>query len=142
MKAIYVYLNFDGQAEEAMNFYKGVLGGEFMGQGVMYMKDVPGFENLPEAEKNRVMHISLSLGNGLILMASDPLPSRGHKLVMGNNCYIMLSPSSRDEADRIFHALSKGGVVEMPIQDQFWGDYFGSFKDKFGVCWMINYSKG
>lgn len=138
MKAVNPYLNFDGQAEEAMNFYKSVFGGEFMGNGIMRMGDTPG---ITEEEKNRVMHVSLPLDNGSILMASDILPSMGHKLKKGNNNYICLAPDSREDADRLFNALSQGGEVEMPMQDQFWGDYYGSFKDKYGVCWMINYSK-
>ena len=96
---------------------------------------------LPEEEKNRAMHISLPLNKDSTLMASDILPSMSHKLLVGNNNYISLAPESREEADRIFKVLSQGGQVEMLMQDQFWGDYFGSFKDKYGVCWMINYSK-
>lgn len=143
MKAANPYLNFDGKAEEAFNFYKSVFGGEFAGNGIMRMKDTPGSDkmNLREEEKNRVMHVSLPLGNGQVLMASDIVPSMGHKLVVGNNNYICLSTGSREESDRIFNALSKDGVVEMSMQDMFWGDYFGSFQDKYGVCWMISYSK-
>jgi PhnB protein len=141
MKAVNPYLNFDGQAEEAMTFYKSVFGGEFAGNGIMRMGDAPGMSNLSEEEKNRVMHVSLPLNGESMLMASDTLPSMGHKLVVGNNNYISLAPDSREEADRIFKGLSQGGQVEMPMQDQFWGDYFGSFKDKYGVCWMINYSE-
>ena len=132
------YLNFDGQAEEAFNFYKNVFGGEF--SGVMKMKDAPGTEKLTEHEKNRIMHISLPIGKDTILMASDIVPSMGQKLVKGNNNYISLHPESRDEADRLFKGLSAGGKIEMPMEDQFWGDYFGSFIDKFGICWMVNYS--
>lgn len=141
MKAVNPYLNFDGQAEEAMTFYKSVFGGEFAGNGIMRMGDAPGMSNLSEEEKNRVMHVSLPLNGESMLMASDTLPSMGHKLVVGNNNYISLAPDSREEADRIFKGLSQDGQVEMPMQDQFWGDYFGSFKDKYGVCWMINYSE-
>lgn len=143
MKAANPYLNFDGKTEEAFNFYKSVFGGEFMGNGIMRMKDTPGCSemNLTEEEKNRVMHVSLPLANGQVLMASDIIPSMGHKLTVGNNNYICLSTASREESDRIFNGLSKGGVVEMPMQDMFWGDYYGSFKDKYGVCWMISYSK-
>ena len=119
------YLNFDGQAEEAFNFYKSVFGGEFTGN--MKMKEAPGTEKLTEDEKNRIMHISLPIGNGNLLMGSDIIPSMGHKLVKGNNNYISLHPDSRAEADRLFNGLSAGGEIEMPMADQFWGDYFGSF---------------
>jgi PhnB protein len=132
------YLNFDGKAEEAFTFYKSVFGGEFRG-GVFKMGDAPGCENLPEEEKNRVMHIALPVGNDL-LMASDIAPSMGHKLIEGNNNYVSIFPDSREEADKLFNGLSAGGQVEMPMADQFWGDYFGSFTDKYGVKWMINYS--
>jgi PhnB protein len=132
------YLNFDGQAEEAFNFYKSVFGGEFSGN--MKMKEAPGTENLSENEKNRTMHISLPIGTDTLLMASDIIPSMGQKFVKGNNNYISLHPKSREEADRLFNGLSAGGEIEMPMEDQFWGDYFGSFIDKFGVCWMINFN--
>lgn len=72
-------------------------------------------------------------------MASDCLPSQGHILSQGNNNYISITPDSRDEADRLFNGLSAAGKVEMPMEDMFWGDYFGSFVDQFGVCWMINF---
>jgi PhnB protein len=132
------YLNFDGQAEEAFNFYKSVFGSEF--SGIMKMKEAPGTENLSEEEQNRVMHVSLPIGNDIVLMASDILPSMGHKLVKGNNNYISLHPGSKEEADRLFKGLSADGDIEMPMEDQFWGDYFGSFTDKFGICWMINFN--
>lgn len=133
------YLNFDGTAEEAFRFYQSVFGGEFVG-GVMKMGNVPGMENLSDDEKNRVMHIALPIG-GDLLMASDIIPSMGQNLNQGNGNYISVFPESREEADRIFDTLSADGEVEMPMEDQFWGDYFGSFKDKFGVYWMVNYSK-
>jgi PhnB protein len=132
------YLNFDGQAEEAMTFYKSVFGGEFTGN--MKMKDAPGTENLTDDEKELAMHISLPIGKDYLLMASDIVPSMGHKLVRGNNNYISLHPGSRDEADRLFNGLSAGGQIEMPMADQFWGDYFGSFIDKFGIGWMVNFN--
>ena len=133
------YLNFHGTAEEAFKFYQSVFGGEFVG-GVMKMGNAPGTENFSEEEKNRVMHIALPIGKDL-LMASDTMPSIGQTLTQGNGNYISIFPESREEADRIFNALSAGGEVEAPMEDQFWGDYFGSFKDKFGVYWMINFSK-
>ena len=133
------YLNFDGTAEEAFKFYQSVFGGEFVG-GVMKMGNAPGTENFSEEEKNRVMHIALPIGKDL-LMASDTMPSIGQTLTQGNGNYISIFPESREEADRIFNALSAGGEVEAPMEDQFWGDYFGIFKDKYGVCWMVNYSQ-
>lgn len=132
------YLNFDGKAEEAFNFYRTVFGGEFVG-GVHKMGNAPGTENLSDDERNRVMHIALRVG-GDLLMASDIVPSFGQNLTVGNNNYVSIFPDSREDADRIFKALSDGGNIEMPLEDQFWGDYFGSFQDKFGVYWMINFS--
>lgn len=120
------YLNFDGTCEEAFRFYKVVFGGEFLGD-VHKMKDIPGME-IPEEAKNRIMHVALPVGNDL-LMGSDVFP--GQPFVQGNNNYISLFPESREEADRLFGALSEGGEVEMPMAYQFWGDYFGSLKDKF-----------
>jgi PhnB protein len=85
------------------------------------------------------MHISLPIDAHTILMGSDILPSAGHVLVMGNNINLSLHPSSKEEADRLFNGLSEGGTVEMPIQDTYWGAYFGNFKDKFGINWSVNY---
>lgn len=132
------YLNFDGNAEEAFNFYKSVFGGEF--SYFMRMKDAPGTENLNKSEMDRVMHVSLPLSDHAVLMASDIMPSAGQVLKKGNTNYISIHPDSREEADRLFDGLSKGGSVEMPMEDQFWGDYFGSFIDKFGIYWMINHN--
>lgn len=128
------YLNFDGNAEEVFRFYHSIFGGEFF---IQKMSDAPGMENLPEEEKNRAMHVAISIGSQH-LMASDILPSQGHVLNQGNNNYISITSDSREEADRLFAALSEGGKVEMAMADMFWGDYFGSFVDKYGICWMIN----
>jgi PhnB protein len=133
------YLNFDGKAEEAFNFYRSIFGGEFVG-GINRMGDAPGTENLPVEEKNRVMHIALPVGRDL-LMASDICPSFGQHLIVGNNNYVSIFPESREEADRLFKGLSEGGTVEMPMEDQFWGAYYGSFQDKFGTYWMVNYTE-
>lgn len=132
------YLNFDGNAEEAFRFYQSVFGGELF---LKRMNEVPEMENLSEEEKNYVMHVSLPLSNGQTLMASDCISSMGHQLKIGNNNYISIAPGSREEAKRLFQDLSKGGTIEMPLEDMFWGDYFGSFEDKFGVCWMINFNE-
>jgi PhnB protein len=139
MTAVNPYLNFNGNTEEAFNFYKSVFGGEFL--AVMRFKDNPQCGEISEADKERIMHIALSIGNGNILMATDSLESLGQKLTVGNNFYICLSPDTKEEADRLFNGLSDGGKIEMPIQDMFWGAYWGSFTDKFGVQWMVNYEK-
>ena len=130
------YLNFDGKAEEAFNFYKSVFGGEFM--GINRIGEAPGCENLSEEEKKRVMHIALPINDQITLMASDTIPSMGHVLKEGNNVHISLHPDTKEEADRLFKGLSEDGQVEMEMQDTFWGAYFGNFKDKFGINWMIN----
>ena len=127
------YINFDGNSEEAFSFYRSVFGGDF--DTVMRFKDTPGGDEMPTDAGNRIMHISLPLGNGQFLMASDTLT--GHKLVVGNNVSISLSPDSRAEADRIFNGLSAGGAVQMPLHDAFFG-YFGHLRDKFGIYWMIS----
>lgn len=132
------YLNFDGKTEEAFLFYKSIFGGEFIAH--MKMSDAPDMNDLPKEEMNRVMHISLPLGKDSILMGSDILPSVGHSLNIGNNVYVSIHPDSREEADRIFAGLSQGGDIEMPMADQFWGDYFGSLVDQFGIRWMINHN--
>lgn len=129
------YLNFDGTCEEAFNFYKSVFGGEFLG-GVHKFKDIPNMP-IPEEFKNRVMHVGLPIGSD-ILMGSDTMP--GSTYVEGNNNHISVFPSTREEADQLFAALSEGGEVFVPLADQFWGDYFGNLKDKFGIYWMINYN--
>ncbi len=137
MTKMNVYLNFMGKTEEAFEFYRSIFGGEFEG-GINRMKDVPGV-TLKPGEENAVMHIALKIGDNL-LMGTDALESMGHSLTIGNNINISLHPDTKEEADRIFKALAEGGEVEMPIQDMFWGDYFGACADKYGVRWMINYT--
>lgn len=139
MAKVNSYLNFDGTAEEAFLFYRSVLGGDFAG-GIMKMGSAPGAENLSDEMKNRVLHVSLPIGDNL-LMGSDIVPEMGQKLQTGNSSYISLHTDSRADADRIFTALAEGGEVEMPMEDQFWGDYFGSLQDKFGIFWMINFNE-
>lgn len=139
MTKVHTYLNFAGNAEEAFEFYRSVFGGEFSSR--VRFQDMPmeGVD-IPEQDQDKMMHIALPIGDDDILMASDALESLGQQLSQGNNVYVSLHPDSREEADRIFSSLSQGGEVEMPIADQMWGDYFGSFKDKFGVRWMVNHS--
>jgi PhnB protein len=136
---LHTYLNFAGNSEEAFNFYRSVFGGEFA--SLVRFKDFPmEGVSIPEEDQDKMMHIGLPIGDDNILMASDTLRSLGHELVKGNNVYISVHPESKEEADRIFSALSVGGEIEMAIADQAWGDYYGAFKDKFGVMWMVNYS--
>ena len=139
MTKLNIYLNFAGNTEEAFNFYKSVFGGELT--PIVRFKDMPmeGVK-IPKMDENKVMHVGLLIGKDQMLMATDALESLGQKLVQGNNVYISIHPESKEEADRIFNALSTGGKIEMPIANQSWGDYYGSFKDKFGVQWMVNYS--
>ena len=139
MTRVHVYLNFDGNAEEALEFYRSVFGGEFSSH--VRFRDFPmEGVTIPEEDGDKLMHVALPIGSDGLLMASDALSSLGQRVVQGNNVYISVHPDSREEADRIFGALSDGGEVEMPIGDQPWGDYYGSFKDRFGVMWMVNHS--
>tara|TARA_R110002111_G_scaffold66396_7_gene108212 strand:+ start:536 stop:964 length:429 start_codon:yes stop_codon:yes gene_type:complete len=136
---VHPYLNFAGQAEEAFNFYKSVFGGEFLAN--MKMSEIPEGDKLSEQEQNLTMHISLQIAKDTVLMASDIMPSAGQVLQAGSQTYIMLTTESREEADRLFKGLSIGGNVEMDMDDMFWGDYFGSFVDKFGIRWMISFNE-
>ncbi|MEN9921942.1 MAG: hypothetical protein RL097_218 [Candidatus Parcubacteria bacterium] len=136
-----IYLNFKNQTEEAFTFYRSVFGGEFEGGGISRFGEVPSLEGmlpLSDADKQLVMHVSLPILGGVKLMGTDAPESMGFTLTMGNNVYISLHPDTRTETEELFAKLSEGGRVEMPLQDMFWGDYFGSCVDKFGVCWMCN----
>ena len=141
MARVSTYLNFAGNTEEAFNFYKSVFGGEFEGGKINRMGEVPpqpGQAELSEADKNLVMHIGLQLLGVHMLYGTDAPESMGFTVKFGNNVYINLEPNTRAETDRLFAALSAGGKTEMPLQVMFWGDYFGSCTDKFGVQWMFN----
>ncbi|OGD83596.1 glyoxalase [Candidatus Collierbacteria bacterium RIFOXYD1_FULL_40_9] len=140
MSKVSTYLNFKRETEQAFSFYKSVFGGEYVGE-IMRLGQVPaqpGQPPLPEEDKNLVMHIELPILGGHSLHGTDAPESMGFKLNFGNNVYIMLNPDTREETDKLFAALSEGGKVEMPMQDMFWGDYYGSLCDKFGVQWMFN----
>lgn len=140
MARVSTYLNFPRNTEEAFNFYKSVFGGDFVG-GINRMGEVSMQEGQPpiaEADKNLVMHVALPILGGHILMGTDAPESMGFKVNFGNNIYINLEPDTRAETDKLFSALSAGGKVGMPLQEMFWGDYFGSCTDKFGVQWMFN----
>jgi len=138
MKKLDIYLNFAGNTEEALNFYKSVFGGDFT--AVRRFKDRPrGIGKVLKQEENRIFNISLPLGKENALMASDTLGSRGQRLIQGNNFYISIVPDTKKEADRIFKALSEDGRIILPISDQPWNAYYGSFADKYGVRWMVDY---
>jgi PhnB protein len=140
MKRICSYLNFAGKTEEAFLFYKSIFGGEFK-DGIFRFGDVPvveGMPPVPENEKNLVMHIELPISESFSLMGSDVPESMGFPFVQGNNIHIFIEPNSREEADKIFKALSDGGKVTMELQDTFWNAYYGSCTDKYGVQWMFN----
>ncbi len=132
------YLNFDGNCEEAMTFYARVFQTTLAGE-LSRMKDAPGIGDLPPELQNRVLNVGLALGNQ-ILMASDTFPGMGAEFKQGNNNYIHITAPSRAEADRWAAELADGGVLEMPMADQFWGDYYGSLKDRYGTCWMISHN--
>ncbi|KGO78940.1 VOC family protein [Flavobacterium beibuense] len=135
MRAVNPYLNFNGNTEEAFNFYKSVFGGEFV--TVMRFGETPGCESMPETEKNGIMHIALPLGSSL-LMGTD-VPKSMEQVKFGTNSSITIDAESREEADRYFNGLAAGGKVGMPMDDMFWGAYYGMLTDKFGVQWMINF---
>jgi PhnB protein len=137
------YLNFMGNTEEAFAFYASVFETKPV-TPISRMRDVPpapGMPELSEKEKNYVMHVSLPILGGHVLMGTDAVESMGHTLTFGNNISLNLEPDTRKETERLFARLSEGGKVEMPLQDMFWGDYFGHLTDKFGVKWMFNCSE-
>lgn len=138
MKTVNPYLNFPGTAEEAFNFYKSVFGGEFT--SLQRFKDTPEGSRASAEDANKIMHISLPLGEGNILMATDAVESMGHRVTVGNNFHLTLETESEAEANKLFGGLSAGGKVSMPMAKTFWGAYFGMVTDKFGVQWMINYT--
>lgn len=142
MTAINPYLNFDGNTEEAFEFYKSVFGGEFA--TVMRFKEVlpcPEMGELSTEDGEKIMHIALPIGNGNVLMATDALESMGQKMTTGNNFSISISTESREETDKIFNGLSAGGKITMQLAETFWSAYFGMCRDKFGIKWMVSYDK-
>ena len=138
MATINTYLNFNGNCEDAFNFYKTVFGGEFIDTSRFgEMPQVEGF-TVPEADKNKIMHIGLPIGN-TILMGSDTGGDWAPTFVQGNNFSVSIKPENKEEADIIFNGLSADGQVTMPMEDTFWGAYFGMLTDKFGINWMVNF---
>lgn len=134
---IHPYLNFSGNAEQAMRFYAEALGATLT--EIHRFGGMPGSDKIPKELHNQVMHVGLDLPGGSRLMASDTIDGMGPPHVPGTNMSISVHPDSRQEADRVFKALSAGAEVTMPLADQFWGDYYGSLTDRFGIQWMVNF---
>lgn len=137
MTTINPYLLFNGNAEEAFNFYRSVFGGDFA--MLQRFKDTPEAGKVSSSEVNKIVHVALPLGKGSVLMGSDTTESMGQKVTVGNNFSISVNAESEDEANRLFKGLSAGGTVTMPLGKTFWGSYFGMFIDTYGITWMISY---
>jgi PhnB protein len=137
MALINPHINFNGNAEEAFNFYKSVFGGEFA--KIMRFKDLATTEfQVTGNEAHKIMHIALPIGQN-ILMGNDVPESMGQVNENENRSKISISAESREEADKLFSGLSAGGNIEVPIKDSPWGSYFGMFRDKFGIEWMVDF---
>jgi PhnB protein len=138
MALINPHINFNGNAEEAFNFYKSVFGGEF--ETIVRFKDIPnpGF-TLEEKDAQKLMHIALPIGKN-ILMGNDVPAFMGRVNENENRSKISVNADSREEADKIFNGLSAGGAVEVPMDDSPWGSYFGMFRDKYGIEWMVDFN--
>lgn len=137
MALINPHINFNGNAEEAFNFYKSVFGGEFA--TVVRFKEMPGIDHpIAESEADKIMHIALPIGQN-VLMGNDVPQFMGRVNENENRSKISISAQSREEADKLFNGLSAGGNVEMPIGDSPWGSYFAMFRDKYGIEWMIDF---
>ncbi|HEX9509412.1 MAG TPA: SRPBCC domain-containing protein [Puia sp.] len=144
MARVTTYLNFPGTTEEAFNFYKKVFNGEFTGVGLRRFGDIEmpaGMPPMSDADKKLIIHAELTIMGGHVLMATDSPESMGLKVEQGNNMHINLEPESREETKRLFDALSESGTITMPLEDMFWGAYFGTFTDKYGINWMLNFQR-
>jgi PhnB protein len=140
MALINPHINFNGNAEEAFNFYKSVFGGEFA--NITRYKDISIPENpVVEKEANKIMHIALPIGQN-ILMGNDVPERMGKVNEMENRSKIYVSTESREEADKLFNGLSAGGTIEVPMDESPWGSYFGMFRDKYGIEWMVDFNTG
>lgn len=140
MARVTTYLNFPRSAEEAFLFYQSVFGTEFSAP-IFRFKDMPSAPDqapIPEADQNLVVHVALPILAGHVLMGTDAPESMGFSVTTGNNININLEPDTREETARLFNALAEGGTIEMPLQDMFWGAYFGNLVDRFGIRWMFN----
>lgn len=139
MTTLNIYLTFNGNCHEAFDYYRSIFGGEFA--SISRFSEMP--ENLdypiPESDKDKIMHVSLPISKETVLMGSDTASGFGSEIIVGNNFSISVNPESKVEADRIFNDLSSGGNITMPMENAFWGSYFGMCKDKYGINWMVNF---
>lgn len=135
------YLNFNGNCEEAFNFYRSVFGGEFNYLGRFGEMPPSDDYKVPDSDKDLVMHVSLPIGTS-VLMGSDVGGAWAPSYKQGNNFSVSVTADSKDDADRIFNALAEGGTITMPMNQTFWGDYFGMLTDKFGINWMMSFNDG
>lgn len=138
MKSVNPYLNFDGNTEEAFDFYRSAFGGEF--GDIVRFRDMGDTMGVSEDEMDLIAHMSLPLGNGTVLMGTDVPPSMQMKLNIGNNVYIQFEADSAEEARQLFRALSDGGSVEMDLQKTEWAELYASWTDRYGVRWMVTYT--
>ena len=142
MKSINIYLTFNGNCEDAFNFYKSVFGGEFFHVG--RFKDMPQSDpncKINEDELEKIMHISYPINDHAILMGSDTGGDWASSYQQGNNFSVSIQANSSDEADKLYADLSKDGTVIMPLEKTFWGSYFGMLTDKFGIQWMVSFDE-
>lgn len=136
MSRVSIYLNTMGRTEEQFRFYGGVFGAE--PYAIMRMADIPGQAELPEDERDALIHIEVEILGGTVLMGTDMLRSMGHDVVVGNNVSINLEPDTLAEGQRLFEALSDGASEISPLAKMFWGDYWGVLLDRYGIRWMVN----
>lgn len=140
MAQVNPYLIFNGDCQAAFLFYQSVFGGEFPYMGKFGDMPSDAEHELSEEDKNKVMHVSLPIGDGTLLMGSDSNSQSG-KVQFGENVSISINTASRAEAEKLFYGLSEAGIIKMPLMDTFWGAYFGMFIDKFGIHWMVNFDE-
>lgn len=140
MATVNAYLSFNGNCEEAFNFYKSVFGGEF--PHIARYGEMPSDNpecSVPESEQNKIMHISLPISSETVLMGADASEAFGPAPTIGNNIALSIATSTQEEADKIFNGLAEGGTIAMPMAKTFWNSYFGMLIDKFGINWMVSY---
>jgi len=142
MATVNAYVNFDGTCWEAFQFYKSVFGGDFAYVGKFGdMPEQEGMPEVPESEKNKIMHIVLPISKETLLMGSDTSEAFGHHHIVGNNISLSINAASKEEANKLFDGLVAGGKITMAMNTTFWGAYFGMCTDKFGIHWMINFDE-